>query len=211
MSAALLGRRSPEGETGDFVRRHAELIERSASKMKGLIDDLLDLATLEPGQVALTAEAQEPWRIVTDVADVLRPLAVDKGVEIRSGIPKYLPKVSVDRKRAYQVLSNVLGNAVKYTPGRGSITLSAWPDGEFVRFEIADTGPGIPDEQQALIFERYWTRGSSGTGLGLYIARRLTEAQGGRIQVESTVGVGTVFTIWFPIDRPDASRPATNV
>ena len=119
MSAGLLSRRAPDGELGDFVRRHAELIERSVSRMKGLIDDLLDLATLEPGKVALAPAPQEPWRIVADVVEVLRPLAVDKGVEIESDISRFLPKVSVDKKRAYQVLSNVVANAVKYTPAHG--------------------------------------------------------------------------------------------
>ncbi|HZA13862.1 MAG TPA: HAMP domain-containing sensor histidine kinase [Myxococcaceae bacterium] len=198
-SAGLLRRSSPEGGAGDPVRRHAALIEASASKMNALIADLLDVASLESGKLALSPEPLEPCAISDEVVDVLHALAVEKEIELRCDVPKTLPRIWVDRKRAYQVLSNVVGNAVKYTPGGGSVSLTAAEKGNFVQFAVRDTGPGIQEDHLARIFEQYWKRGpSGGTGLGLYIARALAEVQGGRIGVESAVGAGSTFIIAFP-------------
>jgi signal transduction histidine kinase len=198
-SAGLLRRSSPEGGAGDPVRRHAALIEASASKMNALIADLLDVASLESGKLALSPEPLEPCAISDEVVDVLHALAVEKEIELRCDVPKTLPRIWVDRKRAYQVLSNVVGNAVKYTPGGGSVSLTAAEKGNFVQFAVRDTGPGIQEDHLARIFEQYWKRGpSGGTGLGLYIARALAEVQGGRIGVESSVGAGSTFIVAFP-------------
>jgi signal transduction histidine kinase len=98
------------------------------------------------------------------------------------------------------VLSNVVGNAVKYTPPGGSVSVTASADRGFIHFEVRDSGPGIPEEHLPRIFEQYWKRGpSGGTGLGLYIARALAEVQGGRISVESRLGAGSNFTISLPL------------
>jgi signal transduction histidine kinase len=109
--------------------------------------------------------------------------------------------VRADRERVLQVLSNLLGNAIKFTPEGGDVAISVARDGEMIRFTIADSGPGIHPEHQAHVFERYWkheTQGAKGTGLGLFIARSLVDAHGGRIWIESQPGRGATFHFTIP-------------
>jgi signal transduction histidine kinase len=115
--------------------------------------------------------------------------------------------VSADRERTLQVLSNLLGNAIKFTPEGGSIALRAEPADEFVQFSVSDTGPGIRAEDLAHIFERYWqaTRTAAlGTGLGLAIVKGIVEAHGGTIRVETRAGVGSTFHFTLPAPTPQA-------
>ena len=113
-----------------------------------------------------------------------------------------MPTVLCDRERILQVLGNLVGNAIKFTPNGGTITVHAEPAEGHVLVSVADTGPGIPDEYVPHIFERYWKgkrEGRSGTGLGLYIAKGIVDAHGGRIWLESKVGVGSTFFFTIPI------------
>ncbi|AUX41670.1 uncharacterized protein SOCE26_030920 [Sorangium cellulosum] len=123
--------------------------------------------------------------------------------------------IHAERERVLQVLSNLLGNALKFTPQGGQVTLSVDREGTMARFAVADTGPGIPREDLASLFERFWkgeTPGKQGTGLGLYIAKGIVDAHGGHIWVESEVGHGTRFTFTLPIAEPAVHEaPAAEV
>ncbi|MFL5489752.1 MAG: sensor histidine kinase, partial [Gemmatimonadaceae bacterium] len=138
---------------------------------------------------------------------MLRPLAAGTGIRLDTALDDDLPCVVADAARIQQVLSNLVGNAVKFTPRNGRITVSAERiDGE-VRFAVIDTGPGIPAEQVPHIFGRFWQARTSdrrGIGLGLAIAKGIVEAHNGRIWVESHVGLGSTFYFTLPTASPEA-------
>src|SRR6185503_5323871 len=122
--------------------------------------------------------------------DLLRDLAAPKSIHLTKEVRGGIPTVICDRERILQVLSNLVGNAIKFTPENGTIAVRAEPAEGHVLVSVADTGPGIPDEYVPHIFERYWKgkrQGRTGTGLGLYIAKGIVDAHGGRIWLESKV------------------------
>ena len=129
-------------------------------------------------------------------------LAIEQGIRFATELDIAGLQVEWDRERILQVFSNLLGNAFKFCGQGDQITVRARRDGREIRFEVADTGPGIPVEERQRIFEPYWStvrQGSKGTGLGLFITRGLLEAHGGRIWVESEPGRGTTFFFALPI------------
>jgi signal transduction histidine kinase len=156
---------------------------------------------MESGRLTIDATPELPATLINDTIDMLRPLATGSTIRLESNIDEDLPPVLADPARIQQVLSNLVGNAVKFTPRDGRITVCAERiDGE-VRFAVIDTGPGIPAEQLPHIFGRFWQAQSSdrrGIGLGLAIAKGIVEAHNGRIWVESNVGLGSTFYFTLP-------------
>jgi signal transduction histidine kinase len=200
MGAGLLTEMIPETEPA--LRHQAEIMRRAADRMNRLIQDLLDVKRVESGQLALEPRAQSPAALVADAVEMLRPLAAAASLELTSDAPADLPAVLADPPRVHQVLSNLVGNAIKFTPAGGCVVLRAelLADWE-VRFAVVDTGPGIPPEQLPHVFGQFWQgkRGDTrGIGLGLAIARGIVEAHGGRIWVESQVGAGSTFYFTLP-------------
>jgi signal transduction histidine kinase len=197
MASNLLQRPSSVERT----RNHAAAIERSARRAGRLIRDLLDLSTLESGRVTLDRACVDVASLLVDAAALIQPLAAARGisVEVAHDAPAGTD-AWCDRERIVQVFSNLLGNAVTFTPAGGRVALRAEVSGDEVRFAVSDTGPGVPAEHQAHIFDRYWkTRESrQGAGLGLSIARNIVDAHGGRIWVESTPGSGATFVFTLP-------------
>jgi len=182
-------------------RKQVEIMRRAAERMKRLISDLLDAKRIESGGLAVDPRPEEVTTVVGDALEMLRPLASSSSVQLDAAVPDGLPRVLVDPARVQQVLSNLVGNAIKFTPPGGSITVSAdlAPDG--VCLAVADTGPGIPNEELPHIFGRYWQGKRAdrrGVGLGLAIAKAIVEAHHGRIWVESQVGAGTSFYFTMP-------------
>ena len=171
------------------------MIVRSAESMEHLIRDLLDVARIESGQLRVSARPHDPGRLVLDATDLFTPLAEERGVHLVGIPPERAPLVRADRDRALQVFSNLVGNALKFTPPDGVVTVGAAAEDGAVRFWVRDTGPGIPESEFPFLFDRFW-QGSGrreGAGLGLPIARGIVEAHGGRVWVESELGVGTTF------------------
>jgi signal transduction histidine kinase len=185
---------------GDANRRTIEAIRRSALRMDRLIGDLLDASTIEAGRLSLETAVQSVDQIIRDAIEALEAPAAQKRVKLDAMSAVELG-VFCDRGRMLQVFSNIVGNAIKFTPEGGSIQVRAEPRNNEVWFFITDTGPGIPEDQLPRLFDRYWQAKRTarlGTGLGLTIAKGIIEAQDGRIGVESQVGVGSTFFFTLP-------------
>jgi len=181
------------------------IIQRSTERMNRMIQDLLDVAKLETGRLAIETAPVAVSRLLEDATESLAPLAQEKSLRFNTatqdGTP---PAVVADRGRILQVFTNLVGNALKFTPAGGEITVTVKPEAGMVRFGVTDTGTGIPPEQLERIFGRFWQAKPSdrrGLGLGLTIAKSIVEAHGGRIGVYSTVGKGTEFWFTLPVAR----------
>jgi signal transduction histidine kinase len=199
MAISLMLETTPVERTQE--RRQQEIVRRAADRMNRMIQDLLDVKRMETGHLGIDVKAESPEVLVNDTIDMLRPLASGSGIVMEASIAENLPAVLADAARIQQVLSNLVGNAVKFTPREGQITIAADPIEGEVRFAVIDTGPGIPPEQMPHIFGRFWQARSSdrrGIGLGLAIAKGIVEAHNGRIWVESQVGFGSTFYFTLP-------------
>jgi PAS domain S-box-containing protein len=200
MGASLLAEMIPE--TQPSLRKQAEMMRRAAERMNRLIQDLLEVKRVESGRLTLESRPHLPAALVSDAIEMLRPLAVAGSVALDAHVADDAPEVLADAARVQQVLSNLVGNAIKFTAAGGRVVLRAelLADWE-VRFAVADTGPGIPPEELPHVFGQYWQARRNdrrGIGLGLAIAKGIVEAHGGRIWVESQVGVGSNFYFTLP-------------
>jgi signal transduction histidine kinase len=206
LGAATLASLPDDTGAVDRTRRVAGRIAAAGRRMSRLIDDLLDFTGLEEGRLSIRRSACDPVDLLGEAADQIGEAAKEKGLDVCLSIAPGLPEVECDRDRILQVFGNVASNAVKATE-QGCICLAAEPrgDGEVV-FRVRDTGPGIPEEELPLVFDRF-KRGAEttyqGSGLGLSIARGLVEAQGGEIWAESTPGEGTTVSFTVPAARPE--------
>jgi PAS domain S-box-containing protein len=187
-------------------RRQLEGIALSTQRMRRLIDDLLDVARVDAGRMSVEPCAVPAGRLVLDALESHAPLAEARAILTRVRLPAEIPPVLADADRVLQVFSNLLGNAIRFTPRGGGITLSVGVEERAVRFAVSDTGPGIPDEHLPHIFDRFWRAQRArreGAGLGLAIARGIVEAHEGRIWAESVPGEGSTFH--FTLPRADAA------
>lgn len=182
-------------------RRPVEIIEAAAERMNALIADLLEIRRLESGKLRLELRRLDPGLLLKEAVAMLRPLAGARSIEIALDAPVELPAVMMDPDRILQVLSNLVGNAIKFTPRGGTIRLECESSSGIVRFAVRDSGPGIPADQLPYLFGEYWQaddRDRRGIGLGLSIARGLVEAHGGEIWAESEPGAGAAFLFTIP-------------
>lgn len=181
------------------LRRHAETIQRSAARMDRLIRELLDLSSIEAGRLVVEPRPEPLDAVVEEALAGLSPLALERGIALAADIDGAREPVPCDRERILQVLSNLVGNALQFTPRGGHVTVRATLAPAEARVEVRDDGPGIAPAQLRRVFDRYWKSGSRrGTGLGLSIAKGLVEAHGGRIEVESRPGAGSTFRFTLP-------------
>jgi signal transduction histidine kinase len=202
MATTMLGRESdPEAR-----RRHLSVMRRAGARMDRLVRDLLDLSSLEAGRLGLRRRPVDPTTLVADVLAQQAPLAEYAGVALASDVPADAPWIAADRDRVQQVLSNLIGNALAFTPRGGSVTVRCRPEAGALRLEVADTGKGIAPEERRFVFDAFWRSQDShqGTGLGLAIARGIVEAHGGTIGFRSEPGRGTTFHFTVPLAGPDA-------
>jgi PAS domain S-box-containing protein len=201
IGTSLMLRSLPDdGSNGQ--RQHLEFIRQSTQQMENLVNDLLDVKRLDSGTLALEIRTLRPMDVVADVIHVFRPIADARSVRIESRCGTSLPELAADPQRLTQVLSNLVGNALKFTEAGGSVSIDAHHAQGVVLFSVTDTGAGIPPEHVPHVFDRFWQarrEGRKGLGLGLAIARGVVEAHGGRIWVESTPGVGSTFLFTMPV------------
>jgi signal transduction histidine kinase len=181
--------------------RFLEIIHRSSQTMIRLIEDLLEIAKLESGQtLSINPIPEDAQSLVEEICVRNEDRARRREIALRCTADT-LPSILADRERVLQVLGNLVGNSLKFVSAGGSITVSASALEDTVQFAVRDTGPGIPADHLPHLFDRYWQgegKRRGGAGLGLAISKGIVEAHGGRIWVESTVGVGTAVSFTLP-------------
>ncbi|MGZ3479800.1 MAG: ATP-binding response regulator [Myxococcaceae bacterium] len=185
------------------LRRPVERIQRSALRMERLLQDLLDIHAIDGGHFTVSKGEVAPTAVILTALESQQNLAGQTSVIINTDIAPAIPPIEADEERVLQVLENLVGNALKFTPPGGVVTVGARraPDPRWVLFSVRDTGPGISPEHLLRVFDRFWQAQSSdrrGTGLGLAICKAIVEAHGGRIWVESEPGKGASFLFTMP-------------
>ena len=188
-------------------------VRSNTQHLAGLINDLLDLSMIESGKLEVKSSRVPLGDLVHEVVESLRPVAAEKVIALQATIGEPTILVSADRSKINQILTNLIGNAIKFTPGSGRITVSASRNGkEGVQVSVSDTGPGIPPNEKEKIFEKFYQIGEAGgakpkgTGLGLPICKALVELHGGRIWVESEASRGSTFHYTLPAEESGHSR-----
>ena len=213
MSAELIARgaRDKGGDESE-TSQTAQRIVRAAFRMKRLIADLMDVSSIESGNLGIKQTRGSATALITEAVDLFGPAASEKGVTLEAD-PMEVPLLATfDHDRILQVLGNLIGNAIQFTPRGGRIRVGQSGEGDAVCFSVADTGPGIPQAQLEAVFERFWQVGDNarrGLGLGLYIARGIVEAHGGRIWAQSTQGKGSVFRFTLCFSPSDSGATGT--
>ncbi len=180
-----------------------QVVQRNCEHLASMVNDVLDLTRLDAGQIALRRESVRVTDIVHSALEIVGPLLERKGLGLTVDVPADLPPIVCDPTRIRQVVLNVLSNAARFTE-RGGITVGAEVRGDSMLLRITDTGPGIAAEDLSAAFEPFWQTGSGsqsagGTGLGLSISKQFVELHGGRIWLESQVGVGTTCYVELPL------------
>jgi signal transduction histidine kinase/HAMP domain-containing protein len=192
-----------EEAAGPLTEKQADLVHaarRDCERLQGIVDDLLDLSRIESGRIALKRERVDAATLLDDAAAAHRSAADAAGLALVVSPPEPPVSVEADPERSRIVVSNLLANAIRHTARGGRVELRARAAGEAVRFEVRDTGEGIPREHLDHVFEKFFRvpgARSGGVGLGLYVSRELVRAQGGEMGVESELGRGSAF--WFTL------------
>jgi signal transduction histidine kinase len=196
MVTDLIGREAPALEP------QLKKITRAVERMDKLLVDLVDTTKIERGQLAMSPRPEPVAAILREAGEQYVPQAQAHEIALSIDDGSGEAAVLCDRVRIMQVLGNLIGNALKFTPAGGKVVVAARPRAGMVSFAVTDTGRGIPAQDQPHVFERYWRGDEKGTGLGLFIARTIVAAHGGQIAVESKVGAGTTFTFTLPAASP---------
>ncbi|MHA3735654.1 ATP-binding protein [Pseudomonas sp. Eth.TT006] len=182
-----------------------DTMQQATARMNTLLEDLLDTSKIDAGRYVIQPRLLDVAQIFEETQSLLGPLALDKDISISFEADSEL-KVHADPERLFQVLSNLISNAIKFTPRTGSVGVKASVDGQNIVFSVRDTGEGIAPEHLPRVFDRYWTMkegNPTGTGLGLYISQGIVEAHGGHIEASSEPGQGTEFRFTVPVVMND--------
>jgi signal transduction histidine kinase len=200
LSVAALLRNSNKVEL-ERMRRHYSVIRRALFHMERLVGDLLDISRLESGTFAVQLAPSSMADILHQAGELLSPIAAEGGIQLEMAQVTSPCVVQCERDRILQVLSNLVGNAIKVSSPGGHIEVGCNTAAKEIIVHVRDTGPGIPDEHLAHVFDKYWRgkRSGDGLGLGLPIVRSIIDAHGGRVWLESTVGKGSTFYFSLPL------------
>jgi two-component system, sensor histidine kinase and response regulator len=204
MSSTLL--RWPLGELSQRQRDYLQTIHDSGEHLLEMINDILDLSQIEAGKTVLNITEFSLVNIAENIVESLLEKALTEKVNLKLDvqIDPQRDRFTADATRIEQILTNLLTNAIKFTPEDGTVTLRLWVEDDTAIFQVEDTGIGIPEEKLPLLFEKFqqldtpYRRRYEGTGLGLALTKQLVELHRGRIEVESTVSIGSIFTVWIP-------------
>jgi signal transduction histidine kinase len=181
-----------------------EVIRTSAKRMTRLINDLLDVTRIDVGhKLPIEASRIEVEPLVRELMEIFSPQAEARGVSLTADAKLAGAHARADRDRLIQAMSNIIGNALKFTPEGGSISLRVTSEDGMIHLAVSDTGPGIPEENLSHIWDPYWQMNRNarmGAGLGLAIVKGIVDAHGGRITVDSSAGSGTTFDVAIPGD-----------
>ncbi len=210
LAARQISTRARKEEGPEWLHSSVERILRQSRTMRRLIEDLLDIVSIEEGRLSIQRGPIEPAQLAHEAVESLQAQAEDRQLGLEAVVGTGLRAISCDRERIIQVLTNLIGNALKFTPTGGRVSVRVMAQGEEAVFAVTDTGAGISEEQRQRIFDRFWQADSAdrrGRGLGLAIAKGIIEAHGGRIWVESEVGRGSTFCFTLPLlPRPSHSE-----
>nr|WP_246283921.1 PAS domain S-box protein [Nocardioides perillae] len=193
-----------DDELGPVARQMLSVVQRNATRELNLVNDLLTVASVHAEQLALDREPVDLGSVVAGAVESARPLLTDAGLELVVDLDA-VPPVAGDPRRLGQLLDNLLTNAAKFTPRGGSIRVQLGRDEDEVLVRVSDTGVGMSEQETRLVFERLYRAPSAvsshvqGAGLGLSIVRAVVEAHGGRVEVASTPGEGSTFSVWLPV------------
>lgn len=193
-----------EGKGGEVTEKQKKLLtimSEESDRLIGLVNSVLDLSKLESGLLAFNFTTEELGPLITRVVHEVRPLAEAKHIKINQDVAE-LPAIFMDSERMLQVLRNLVSNALKFTPSKGTVTITARSEEHAIVFSVSDTGPGIPQEHAATIFDKF-RQGPGpgkvpGTGLGLAIVKHIILSHGGSVWVQSKEGCGSTFTVQLP-------------
>jgi PAS domain S-box-containing protein len=204
------------GPLGEKQIRYLERIKANADRLGRLITDLLDLSKIEAGKIELHPQRLGADLLVKEVAEVLRGVAAEKLITLDVVSPPDPVQIWADRDKVVQILMNLVGNAIKFTPRSGEVKVAIdRSNSDWVKLSVIDTGPGIPAEEAAKIFDKFYQIArpndskTKGTGLGLAITRALVEMHGGRVWIEAANNGGSVFSFTLPARQPLESEPAS--
>jgi len=198
------------GEINEVQTDFLSMAEKNIDRLTNILNNLLDLSRIEYGKIDIKSEELELRGIIEFILSSLKPQADEKSIQLNVEISKELPPIYGDRGKIEQILTNLVGNAIKFTPEGGEVSVLSKPfhaDGNMVAISVRDSGIGIPEDQQEKVFEKFYQvngslhRLTSGTGLGLAITKGLVEANDGTIWVESQVGKGSTFTFTLPVSK----------
>jgi PAS domain S-box-containing protein len=193
------------GDLNEQQVRFLTTVKSNVDRMATLVRDLLDISRIEAGRVQIDLERLELSGVVREVTETVAEAVREKGLTLEVDVDPGLPVVHADRRLVIQVLLNLVSNAYRYTPAGGRIAISAFPADGVVQIDVADTGIGIPEDEQEAIFERFYradhpvVREQTGTGLGLPIAKSLVEMHRGRLWLQSQVDQGSTFSFTLPL------------
>jgi signal transduction histidine kinase len=206
---------STRDDAAGFARTQLVTMKHAADSMTRLIRDLLDITRLESGPLPVRRERLDITGVVDEVVAMFTVVARARRISLQRDVPRELPAISGDADRLEQALSNLIANALKFTPDGGTVRVGAESTAQGVRLSVRDTGRGIPADQISHLFDRFWQASredSRGLGLGLTIVKAIVDAHGGTVGVESSPEHGSMFCITLP--RADADvelRPRTRV
>lgn len=195
-----------EGAGGQVTPKQQSLLNillAETNRLIRMVNSILDISKMEAGMMAYAIEPVDMAALIDKAVTEILPLVEARRIVLKKVVWEGLPSVEVDRERILQVLRNLLGNAAKFTPPEGHITVTARSAGDGIEVSVEDTGPGIPRQRLATVFEKFsGTDHRSGTGLGLAIVRHIVVAHGGRVWAESTEGEGSKFVFAIPFSSP---------
>jgi signal transduction histidine kinase len=183
------------------VLRHAHRIQRAGGRMNRLIGDLVDVASIAAGVLAVTPEPGNPAQVVTEAVDTFHAQAAANGISLTADIVESPLLVWFDPARILQVLTNLLSNAIKFTPSSGTVVVRLERISDELHFAVSDTGVGIPEDKLEFVFERFRQLAANdrrGVGLGLYISKCIVQGHNGKIWAESKQGQGSTFSFTLP-------------
>lgn len=203
MASSLLLDLAPESGDRRSGRKHLSMIRRAAELANRLIGDLLDAARIEAGQLSIHLTPEDVDALVTETVETHAVLASARGMTVVAELPEDLPPAVADRERILQVFANLIGNAIKFGREDSAVTVTATADAEWVTFSVSDSGPGIAAEDLGRLFDRFWQANRAqnvGAGLGLFVAKGIVEAHGGRIWVDTRLGEWSTFYFTLPAD-----------
>ncbi len=196
------------GQLPAAVKERLERVNHHSNELVNMVNDLLDIARIESGKAIMKIEEQNFQDIIATVSDLILIQCKNKNIELACDIQKDIPPIFADRNQIERALINLLGNAVKFTPADGRITIKAYRKEEALQVDVSDTGIGIPVDALQLIFDEFYrvdnpiNQQAKGTGLGLTLVKHIIEAHKGKIWAESKIGKGSTFSFTLPLNNP---------